>query len=305
MSENRLSSKKKIIRFTNLLLLFITASLIVACAAGTSLTPEAAAKSATTQLRTKMTGTDTNVLDVTNYYMKPEIASPRPGGGMAVFETENFVGSSRCAVCHELLVDSKGNDMSISGHWRSTMMANAATDPLWQAKVSSEIKRNPALKKVLEAKCTTCHMPMAWTQAYKEGKEQLLLDEGFLSPKNDLHAAAMDGVSCSLCHQIQDENLGQKKSFSGKFVIDTSSEKPARKIFGPYENPLQEVMQKSVGYTPVYGAHTNDSALCATCHTLFTPYVDAQGNVAGEFPEQVVYLEWKHSEYGVNCGTTL
>jgi hypothetical protein len=39
---------------------------------------------------------------------------------------ENFVGSSRCAVCHELLTDSKGNDMSNAGHRRSTMMAKAA-----------------------------------------------------------------------------------------------------------------------------------------------------------------------------------
>jgi hypothetical protein len=115
-----------------------------------------------------------------------------------------------------------------------------------------------------------------------------------------MHAAAMDGVSCSLCHQIQDEDLGQMKSFSGKFTIDTSKKAPDREIFGPYENPLQKSMQQSTGFTPVYGSHTNDSALCATCHTLFTPYVDAQGNVAGEFPEQVPYLEWKHSDFGVN-----
>ncbi|MDX1777164.1 MAG: multiheme c-type cytochrome, partial [Desulfobulbales bacterium] len=224
------------------------------------------------------------------------------GGGMAIFATANFVGSSRCAVCHELLTDKNGNDMTISGHWRSTMMANAAMDPLWQAKVSSEVKRNPALKQVIEEKCANCHMPMAWTQAYADGEDRLVLEEGFLSPKNDLHAAAMDGVSCSLCHQIQDENLGEMKSFSGKFVIDTGSKGPARKIFGPYENPLQEVMQKGIGFTPAFGPHTNDAALCATCHTLYTPYVDAQGNVAGEFPEQTVYLEWQNSAFGVNAG---
>jgi hypothetical protein len=300
MFGRNLFSKKMIIRFSNLLLLGIAASQFVACATGTSLTSEAAGEPASNRVNTKMTGADVKVIDVTNYYKRQAINSPRPGRGMAIFETDNFVGSSRCAVCHELLTDKRGTDMSISGHWRSTIMANAAKDPLWQAKVSSEVKRNPALKKVIEAKCGTCHMPMAWTQAYKEGEEQLLLDMGFLSPKNDLHAAAMDGVSCSLCHQILDEHLGQTKSFSGKFVIDTSKKGTERKIFGPYENPLQEVMQKGIGYTPEYGPHTNDSSLCATCHTLFTPYVDAQGNVAGEFPEQVAYLEWKHSEYGVN-----
>jgi hypothetical protein len=60
-------------------------------------------------------------------------------------------------------------------------------------------------------------------------------------------------------------------------------------------------MRTSVGYTPAYGPQTNDSALCAICHTLFTPYVDAAGNVVGEFPEQTPYLEWKHSDFGVNA----
>jgi len=111
----------------------------------------------------------------------------------------------------------------------------------------------------------------------------------------------MDGVSCSFCHQIQDENLGRKKSFSGKFVINTSNKAPEREIFGPYKDPVQKTMQQSVGYTPVFGPQTNDSALCATCHTLFTPFVDGQGKVAGEFPEQTPYLEWKYSDFGVNA----
>ena len=300
MTAKEVPSKKGSFGFKTQLLLSIIAIQFVSCAAGNRLASEGADESAAGSLRTRMTGNAATVLDVTNYYTRPENQDFRPGRGLAIFETENFVGSSRCAVCHELLRDKSGTDMSISGHWRSTMMANAAKDPLWQAKVSSEVKRNSALKKVIEVKCSTCHMPMAWTQAYKQGEEQLVLDGGFLNPKNNLHEAAMDGVSCSLCHQIRDENLGQPKSFSGKFVIDTTKKGAEREIFGPYENPLQEVMQKGVGFTPEYGPHTNDSALCATCHTLFTPYVDAQGNVVGEFPEQVVYLEWKHSDYGMN-----
>jgi hypothetical protein len=171
------------------------------------------------------------------------------------------------------------------------------------AKVSSEVKRNPGLKKVIEEKCATCHMPMAWTQAYKQGGESVIFDNGLLSPQNDLHGAAMDGVSCSLCHQVQDKNLGRKESFSGKFVIDTGGKAPEREIFGPYKDPVQKTMQQSVGYTPVFGSQMNDSALCATCHTLYTPFVDGQGNVAGEFPEQTPYLEWKYSDFGVNAET--
>jgi nitrate/TMAO reductase-like tetraheme cytochrome c subunit len=191
--------------------------------------------------------------------------------------------------------------MSISNHWRSTMMANAAKDPLWLAKVSSEVARNPKLQQVIETKCATCHMPMAWTQASANGQNQSIFEDGFLDPGAKLHAAAMDGVSCSLCHQIMDKGLGTQESFSGKFRIDTEKSAPDRKIFGPYREPVAGPMQTSIGYTPVYGPQTNDSALCATCHTLFTPYVDAAGNVAGEFPEQTPYLEWKHSDFGVSA----
>ena len=284
-----------------LLLLLLVAGLLVSCVVETGRTGETSLESTRAPVTIEGAEGYVDVVDVTRYYSRPEIKSPRRGAGLTNFETENFLGSARCAICHEILSDSAGNDMSIPGHWRSTMMANAARDPLWQAKVSSEVKRNPALKKVIEEKCATCHMPMAWTQAYKKGDEsRLVLDNGLLSPKNDLHAAAMDGVSCTLCHQIQDKNLGQKESFSGKFVIDTDKKAPAREIYGPYKNPVQKTMQQSVGYTPVFGAHTNDSALCATCHTLFTPFVDGQGNVVGEFPEQTPYLEWKYSDFGVN-----
>jgi len=303
MSGRQVSGGKRFFYPIIVLLLISVAGLLVSCAAGPGSTAETSLESAAPVMeKTVKKDANIGVVDVTNYYSRPEIIGPRRGTGLASFETENFLGSSRCAVCHELLADSGGNDMSIPGHWRSTMMANAAKDPLWQAKVSSEVKRNPALKKVIEEKCATCHMPMAWTQAYKRGDDRLVLDNGLLSPQNDLHAAAMDGVSCTLCHQVQDKNLGQKESFSGKFVIDTNKKVPEREIFGPYKNPVQKTMQQSVGYTPVFGAQTNDSALCATCHTLFTPFVDGQGNIAGEFPEQTPYLEWKHSDFGVNAG---
>ena len=40
---------------------------------------------------------------------------------------------------------------------------------------------------------------------------------------------------------------------------------------------------------------------CATCHNLYTPYVDAQGNILGEFPEQTPYTEWQYSSFGASA----
>lgn len=230
------------------------------------------------------------------------------GGGMGgsstltAFTTAHFAGSGVCANCHSQLADSQGNDVSIDSDWRATMMANSSKDPLWQAKVQSETLRNPALSSVIQDKCATCHMPMARTQATFDDGEVKILGNGFLDANNNLHQAAMDGVSCTLCHQIQDVNLGAKESYTGHYVIDRDTAKPGRKIFGQYQNPLINPMKKNSSFTPAYGAQMDKSELCATCHTLYTPTVDYSGNVVGEMPEQTPYLEWKASQFGSGAG---
>lgn len=226
--------------------------------------------------------------------------NPAQNTAMSSFTTEDFSGAGICAACHTNLVDELGNDVSMTTDWRSTMMANAATDPVWQAKVSSEIARNPDLEAVIEDKCISCHQPMAYTQAEVNGTDQGMFGDGFLNPDNPLHAAGMDGVSCTLCHQLIEENLGEKESFSGEFEIDASTNPPNRVIHGPYKNPDQQLMQDTSGFIPEYADHTGSPEICATCHNLYTPYVDAEGNILGEFPEQTPYTEWENSQFGAN-----
>ena len=216
---------------------------------------------------------------------------------LVTFQHPNFVGSGNCALCHSLLTDAARNDVSIDTHWRSSMMANSGKDPLWQAKVMSEILRNPALKSVIENKCATCHMPMAKTQAAALNSPVEIHGTGFLNPANGYHVAAMDGVSCALCHQIKGDNLGLSDSFSGHYQIDTTKPAPNRLIYGPFPNPVVTQMQTNVGFTPAQGTHLTSSAMCGVCHNLRTPFVDRAGEVKGEFPEQMIYSEWEHSDY--------
>jgi len=223
---------------------------------------------------------------------------------LATFNTADFTGSGLCVVCHAQLEDQAGNDVSIDKHWRSVMMANAARDPVFLAKVSSEIERTPALQAAIEQKCSVCHMHMAFAQAKVDGTEIAMFGTGFSSKENKLHQAAYDGVSCNVCHQIDKGNLGTHESFSGGLVIDTSTEPPDRNSYGPFPEPFVNNMRRVSGFTPVAGLQTLNAALCATCHTLYTPYLDAAGNVAGEFPEQTAFLEWQHSTYddiGQSC----
>lgn len=195
--------------------------------------------------------------------------------------------------------DESGADVSIDAAWRATMMANSARDPYWQATVRSEVLKHPDLQPVIENKCAQCHMPMANVTAAASGGEGQILDGGFIDPGNDLHALALDGVSCTLCHQVQDANFGERESFEGGFLIDLETPAGSRSLFGPFMvDPANIALMQSVsGFLPVQSDHIQQAEMCATCHTLYTPYVDAAGEVIGEFPEQTPYLEWLNSDY--------
>jgi hypothetical protein len=217
---------------------------------------------------------------------------------LTTFNTADFAGSGQCVMCHEGLVDAAGTDVSITTYWRSTMMASASRDPAWQAKVASEIARNPGLAALIEEKCASCHTPMAVAQAEINETPVALGGSGFLNPDNPLQAAAGDGVSCTLCHQIEPDNLGEKAGFSGGYGIDGGTEPPDRPAYGPYTDPFTRPMQMHTGFIPLHGEQVGSAALCGSCHNLFTPFVDAEGQVRGEFPEQTPYTEWEHSAFG-------
>jgi len=210
-----------------------------------------------------------------------------------------FSGSGACNICHSNMSDSSGADVSFDAFWRSTMMANGARDPYWRASVQAEVQRNPDLQDVIEAKCAQCHMPMAAVASVSVGEQVFLQDDGFWNQDHPQHELAIDGVSCTVCHQILPGNLGEPESFSGGFWIDLDTPQGERRTFGPFASPPGQaaVMASSSGFLPVQSSHIKEAALCATCHTLYTPTIGPDGDVLGEFPEQVIFLEWAASEY--------
>lgn len=223
---------------------------------------------------------------------------PAADGGNPSFTSEHFSGSSNCTMCHNNLSDNNGTDVSIETDWSSTMMANSARDPFWRAKVRSELNRNPQLANVINDKCTRCHAPMANFESKTNNEPMEVLDNGFVSAGHPRHDEALNGVSCTMCHQIQNSpTLGTLERFTGHYQIDNS-----KTIFGPFGDLFPNPMIMNTGYTPTYSAHTQDSKLCSTCHNLKTPYVDEFGTVLSttpesEFPEQMPYSEWEHSSY--------
>ncbi len=221
------------------------------------------------------------------------------GAFSASSQNDRFATADLCANCHEGLVDEVGNEVSLYSEWSGTMMANAAKDPLWRAKMQAESLAHPTLQTTIEATCGRCHTPIANVEARVRGETLSLTGSGVLSVDNSDHNFAMEGVGCTLCHQIQGGNFGAVGSFSGGYLIDQVTPRPERRIYGPYNNPFDRPMIQGASFTPVKNSSLESSEHCATCHTLFTPVVDAQSQPTGaEFPEQTPYLEWKESQFG-------
>ena len=210
-----------------------------------------------------------------------------------------FVGSGVCATCHGNTTDQNGKDVSIDSSWRATMMANASRDPYWKAAVRNEVEQNPTYQEIIENKCSTCHTPMATFTDAVSGQTGKLMDEGYLNPEHDLHELAIDGVSCTLCHQIENENLGEVESYSGGYVINPDIPTGERLNYGPYQVPKGQAdqMQSASGFIPIQSLHIQKSELCGTCHALHTPTIDENGEILGEFPEQMTYIEWLNSSF--------
>lgn len=214
--------------------------------------------------------------------------------------TPLFNAAGTCSMCHAdnggpAMKDAAGRNVSPLSLWRTSMMALSGRDPYFFAALSHEIAENPGAKDVIESTCTRCHAPEAAVTLAAENKHISLTE--LIEDTNNISALGREGVGCTLCHQIQPENLGSPQSFTGNYQIGT-----AREIYGPHMNPFANPMKQHVNYTPTYSSHIQDSALCATCHQVITHPIDANGNPAGdEVMEQVPYFEWQNSQFSAGA----
>jgi hypothetical protein len=224
------------------------------------------------------------------------------GGGPSSDQSlkTEFRTSDRCVPCHNELKTSSGEDISIGFQWRASIMANSSRDPYWQGSVRRESIDHPESKADIEDECSICHMPITHLSAKSEGKKAKIFSHLPLSKRDDDVAAAADGVSCSVCHQIEKERLGTPESYNGNVVIAGLNNKDRRPEYGPFmiDAGHQRIMHSSTGgFVPQQGDHIRDAGLCGSCHTLKTKALGPDGKAVGSLPEQMPYEEWLHSSF--------
>jgi hypothetical protein len=214
-------------------------------------------------------------------WRQPATLAQQPTAPGAAPVAQIFETAAVCMTCHNGLVTPSGEDISFGTAWQSSMMAHSALDPYWQAGVRREIMDHPSAQAAIETECSRCHMPMAHVQAMANGETPSVF-------ANVPHAAAPDpmaieGVSCSVCHQITSDRLGQPDSFTGHFAIDTTTPLDERRMFGPYsvDQGRTALMRSATGFVPTTASHIQQSELCATCHTLYTRSLDEAASPSG------------------------
>ncbi|MBX3461793.1 MAG: hypothetical protein KF830_01365 [Planctomycetes bacterium] len=212
-----------------------------------------------------------------------------------VAQNEAFATGDGCAMCHSAaprataMRDPTGADVSPHALWQASVMANSFRDPYWRAQVAKEVAAadDAGAAEDVQALCLRCHAPMLHHSRRLAGQGPIAVAAAAADP------LAQDGVSCTVCHQVQPEGLGTEATFAGKVKIDKG-----RRIFGPYEEPVAGPMRMHTSYEVQHGAHVRTSAMCGSCHTLHT------GHTGVRFPEQTPYLEWRNSEFDDERGTT-
>ena len=229
----------------------------------------------------------------------PMLLRGKPQEDKAAVATE-FRTSGRCVACHNGMVSSGGEDFSIGTEWRPSVMANSARDPYWQGSVRRETMDHPEVPAAVEDECSNCHMPIVHLANRDAGRMTQVF--AHLPLQKDPHGeqAAADGVSCSVCHQVEDKGLGTDETFIGNVAIAKPAKNDVRPEYGPYvvDGGHQRIMQSSTGgYVPQQGDQIRDAGLCGSCHTLFTTERGPGGVALGRFPEQMPFQEWQHSDY--------
>ncbi len=237
---------------------------------------------------------------------------PRPDTPDGAPFHEFQISFFNCLNCHAL-GESDDNPLEVTGPydtWATSLMAQSARDPVWQAALSISNEDAAGSGEY----CIRCHAPMAWSSGRSSTGDM----SEFILPDD------LDAVSCHFCHRVVDPinsiaNPPEDFDILQALVnAGTYPEEPGngRFIFDPTDTrrgPEADWGVNMHGADILVSPHHDESSFCASCHDLSNPIFDLQPDgsydlnavdaahptqvIHDMFPEQRTYSEWEKSDF--------
>ena len=222
-------------------------------------------------------------------------------------------------------------NVSPYGEWRVSPMGLAGRDPIFFSQLQSETNNLPADKTCIENTCLHCHGVMGQRQqAIDTGPSDECKDIFAIEPPEGVPfgkpfakstvtawqdnlpnnhdaqygALARDGISCMVCHQIDQQGLGTEAGYTGNFVTGEPGH-----VVGPYDSDevIPKPMQNALNITPEFGPQITNSDICGSCHNILLPTFNndgtphkhkaPNGQMVSATYEQTTHLEWVNSDF--------
>lgn len=193
-----------------------------------------------------------------------------------------LASADSCAECHAGGTNAAGERYMPHDTWVTSMMANAARDPLFVATLTVAEQDSPGIR----ALCFRCHSPSAHTNGNAR--------TGALDPL----AGDLDGVHCDTCHRsVVPANVpGAPFVSNGQLFYGDGPADGLPTRFGPRADPMPSPRHPSAGNDFI-----RDARLCGQCHDLTHPTQNRLSpngiDLGYRLPMQTTFTEWAQSDY--------
>jgi hypothetical protein len=220
---------------------------------------------------------------MTGVYVHAEVYLP----GTQPQENDIRVGKVKlCKTCH-----SKTGDESAEPYrnWQGGMMSQASRDPVYLAALTIANQDLPGVGEF----CIRCHSPAGWLEGRSKSPDG-----------SDLTDHDRNGVSCAICHRLEDP-----LSDAGKALVETPPPGYGSGMMVMKEN---DVVTGPYSDSPAVKSHRTEqsdflasSQLCGTCHDVSNPL--AATDIKTDPPSSYgiierTYSEWLLSDYAKEPG---
>lgn len=242
--------------------------------------------------------------------LNTELADFFQPGSQPQSMVDPLISSDGCGFCH----GGYDPDHEIELFWKTSIMAQAARDPLFHAGLAIAEQDAPFSGDF----CMRCHTPNGWM-----GGRSQPTDGSALSGSH----GDFDGVSCHFCHRLVDPILAANAPPSDAGILANLTSPPDEAHNGQYVLDPLDRRRGPFQLAPNFLWHSfetspfhQESRLCGTCHDVSNPVFVRVGDsylptpmgmphptheAADQFPLDRTYSEWSRSEFatvGVDVG---